>query len=73
MDSIKKARKRVGMSLSQVAERCGLLPEAVARAEREGIDPKASTVGRIAAALGLPVCELYPKTGHERRGKAKRA
>jgi transcriptional regulator with XRE-family HTH domain len=69
MDSIKKARKRVGLSLTEVADRCGMLSQAIARAERTGIDPKASTVATIAEALGLPVCELYPRTGHERRQK----
>jgi transcriptional regulator with XRE-family HTH domain len=71
VDSIKRARKAAGMSLAQVSQRCGLLPETIARAERAGIDPKASTVARIAKALGVPVCELYEKTGHERR-KAKK-
>ena len=63
MDSIKRVRKKMGFTLSEVAEGSGLLPEAVARAERKGIDPRASTVGRIAKALGVPVCELYPSSG----------
>ncbi len=70
VDSIKRARKAAGMTLAQVSERCELLPESIARAERAGTDPKASTVAQIAKALGVPVCELYEKTGHERR-KAK--
>ena len=48
---------------------------AVARAERDGIDPRASTVDAIAKALGVPVCELFEESGHERqrrRPKGKR-
>jgi hypothetical protein len=36
----------------------------VARAERDGQDPRASTVLAIARALHAPVCELYGETGH---------
>lgn len=71
MDAIKRVRKAKGMSLSEVAERCGLLPEAVARAERTDTDPRASTVARIAGALGVPVCELFGESGHERRSRKK--
>ena len=56
-----------GMSLADVADRAGLFREAVARAERPGIDPRASTVAALARALGVPVCELYDESGHERR------
>ena len=73
VEKIKTIRKRLGLSLADVAERCGLHPQAIARVEREGFDPKASTVAKIAEALGVPVCELYPKTGHERRRKTRKA
>ena len=73
VESIKRVRKAKGVSLSHVAERCGLHAEAVARAERAGIDPRASTVAAIAKGLGVPVCELFEESGHERRRtKAKR-
>ncbi len=55
------------MSLSQVADASGLHRVAIARAEREGYDPRASSVAAIAKALGLPVCELFEETGHERQ------
>jgi transcriptional regulator with XRE-family HTH domain len=54
------------MSLADVADRSGLLRQAVARAERAGIDPRASTVAAIAKALRVPVCQLFERTGHER-------
>ena len=67
VDSIKRVRKAVGMSLTQVAEGSGVHRMAVANAERKGVDPRASTVAAIAQALGVPVCELFERTGHERR------
>ncbi len=72
VDSIKRTRKRRGLTLSEVAAGSGLLVQAVARAEREGIDPRASTVAAIAKAMGVPVCELFEDSGHERRRGRRR-
>ena len=71
MKSIKRARNTRGLSLADVAHRTGFLRQAIARAERAGVDPRASTVAAIAKALGVPVCELFEETGHERRRKAQ--
>lgn len=73
MESIKRARKAHGLSLTDVAKASGLHPEAVARAEREGIDPRASTVQTIAKALDVPVCELFEESGHERQRRKPKA
>jgi transcriptional regulator with XRE-family HTH domain len=71
--SLKHARKAKGLTLAEVAERTGLLDEAIARAEREGTDPRFSTVTKIAAALGVPLCELVEGTPkHEHRAKKRR-
>jgi transcriptional regulator with XRE-family HTH domain len=67
MESIKRTRKRCGLSLTQVAGRTGLYREVVARAERAGTDVRATTLTAIARALGVPVCELFEASGHERR------
>jgi transcriptional regulator with XRE-family HTH domain len=69
MERIKRVRKSLGLTLRQVAERSGLLPEGVARAERKGQDVRASTVAAIARAMGVPVCELFEESGHERKRK----
>jgi transcriptional regulator with XRE-family HTH domain len=66
MESIKRVRQARGLSLADVAGRSGLLRQAIARAERQGIDPRASTVAAIADALRVPVCQLFERTGHER-------
>jgi transcriptional regulator with XRE-family HTH domain len=66
VERIKRVRKAAGMTLAEVGKRAGLLPEAVARAERAGIDPRASTVAAIAKALRVPVCELFEEPGHGR-------
>jgi transcriptional regulator with XRE-family HTH domain len=50
-----------------LADRTGLFRQHFARAERAGVDPRASTVATIAKALGVPVCELYEVSGYERR------
>jgi len=47
------------MSLTQLGERAGIDRTAIARAERKGYDPRASTLSAIAKGLGVPVCELF--------------
>ena len=65
MESIKRARKRSGLSLTDVSARTGLYREVIARAERSETDVRATTLAAIAKALGVPVCELFEVTGHE--------
>ena len=71
--SIKQARKRSGLSLTAVSPRTGLYREAMARAERPDTDVRATTLAAIAKALGVPVCELFEVTGHERRRRERTA
>ena len=71
MESIKRMRKRLGMTLAEVAAGAGMLPEAIARAERAGTDLKASTIALIARAMKVPVCELFEDSGHGRKRKKK--
>lgn len=73
MDSIKRVRKARGVSLAELAAKTGLLGPALARAEREGTDAKASTVSLIAKALGVPVCELFEESGHGRQRRKRKA
>jgi transcriptional regulator with XRE-family HTH domain len=73
VESIKRVRKALGVSLADVAKRSDLHREAVARAERAGIDPRASTVAAIADALQVPVCKLFERTGHERSRTDRKA
>jgi transcriptional regulator with XRE-family HTH domain len=67
VQSIKQARKARGLSLTEVAERSGVHRMSIARAERVGVDVKASTLVAIAKALGVPICELFEESGHERQ------
>lgn len=67
MESIRRARLKVGLTVTDVADRTGFLPPAIHRAERANVDPRASTLARIAKALGVPVCALFPEDGHGRR------
>lgn len=73
MESLKRARKAQGVSLTELAQRSGLHREAIARAERIGTDPRASTVAAIAKALGVPACELLDEVTHHERHRRQRA
>ncbi len=72
MEQIKRVRKALGMSLAQLSGLTGLLPEAIARAERKGQNPRASTIAVIAKGLGVPVCELFEESGHGRKKRTKK-
>lgn len=73
VEALKRLRKARGMTLAEVAKNCGLHPEAVARAERAGVDPRFSTVVAIADAIGAPLCQVHDKaTKHERHRKRPR-
>ena len=67
MESIKRRRKALGLTLLDVATRAGLHDEAVARIERAGHDPRISSVLRVARAMGVPICELVDDPGHVSR------
>ena len=72
MESIKRVRKRAGLSLPEMAARTGLHREGIARVERAGTDLRVSTLAAVAKALRVPVCELFKESGHERRAKRRR-
>jgi transcriptional regulator with XRE-family HTH domain len=69
---IKRVRHAKGLSLAEVAARTGLFREQVARAERDGVDVRASTLSVLAKALGVPVCQLFENSGHEAAKRRQR-
>lgn len=73
MLGLKHARKTKGLSLAELAERTGIHPVSLARAERPEQDVKVSTVLAIAKALDVPVCELIDEgTHHAEHHKRRR-
>lgn len=72
MERLKAMRRARGMSLTDVAEATGLLRTAIARVERDDVDPRISTVVAIARALRVPLCELIDEDAeHERHAKRR--
>jgi transcriptional regulator with XRE-family HTH domain len=72
VESIKRRRKALGLSLAELATRAGIGRENVARIESAAVDPRASNVALLAKAMGVPVCELFDKEyGHERRPRRR--
>lgn len=74
VERIKHLRKSRGLSLTDVARLAGLHSQAVARVERKGTDPRASTLAAVARALGVPVCELFHarEAGHAKGRRRRR-
>jgi len=52
--NLREARKRLGLTQEQVAERCGVHATEVSRIEAGKRDPKVSTLRRLAAAVEVP-------------------
>jgi transcriptional regulator with XRE-family HTH domain len=59
MLGIKNVRKRLGLSLTQAAERTGMHRMTFARIENAEHDPRASTLVTIARAFRVPVGDLF--------------
>ena len=57
--NIKRIRTKKGLTQLQAAKLCGMLDPQFRRYENGKSNPRASTVERIAAALSVPISELY--------------
>lgn len=59
---IKEARKKKGLSQSELAEKSGVSQPAISKIERGDRSPNIITIGMLAAALDIPVSELMGDT-----------
>jgi transcriptional regulator with XRE-family HTH domain len=57
--NLAKARQRIGISQEEVGFRAGLHPTAVGYLERGVRISRVDTVVKLAAALGVPVADLF--------------
>ena len=55
---VRDRRERLGLSISETAERCGLSTRGLELIELGDSDPKLSSVLRIAAALNIDLGEI---------------
>jgi transcriptional regulator with XRE-family HTH domain len=53
-----EARKAVGISQEELANRCGLHRTEISLLERQGREPRAGTLVKLASALGVPPEQL---------------
>jgi transcriptional regulator with XRE-family HTH domain len=70
---LRRLREQKGMTRYRLAKLSGISPEGISKLERAGSDPKLSTLYRVAAALGVQVCDLLPDHGMVRRGRRNKA
>ena len=69
--ALSRERERLGLTQTQVAARIGTSQSAVARLEGGEVDPKLSTVGRYAAAVGRRITWSVQPAGRA-RGESKK-
>lgn len=56
---IKEIRKQKGLTQKQLGDLCGMADSAIRRYENGNANPKIETLKKIAAALEVPVSELF--------------
>ena len=56
---IKALRGERGLQQRQLAEKAGLTPSMVSQIESGRLTPSLHTLGRVAAALGVPIATLF--------------
>lgn len=61
--NIRSLRRQKGLTQEKMAEMAGINPKYLGEIERGIKNPTALIVQRIAAALGVPVCEILSKEG----------
>lgn len=49
------ARANAGLTLSELSQKCGITRNTVSRIEKEKVQPRISTLGKIARVLNKPV------------------
>lgn len=58
MTKLKAARKAKGLTVQDVAERCGITPGSVSRIERGLMGTKPETAKKLAAELGIDPADV---------------
>ncbi len=63
---IKGLRAERGLQQRQLAEKAGMTPSMVSQIEAGRLTPSLPTLGKLAAALGVPIGSLFEPTPHGR-------
>jgi transcriptional regulator with XRE-family HTH domain len=63
---IKGMRAERGLQQRQLAEKAGMTPSMVSQIEAGRLTPSLPTLGKLAAALGVPIASLFEPTPHGR-------
>ena len=71
--TLRSARTDRGLSVNALAERSGVSRAMIAKIERGEAQPTAVLLGRLSAALGLTLSELFARTEGETPRLARRA
>lgn len=69
-ESIKRIRKRSGLTQKQLGEKCGMKQTIIAQYEHGRRTPKIETLQKIANSLGVPVSQIYGWDNHLNDSKA---
>ncbi len=69
--SIRRARKRQGLTIQQVAETSGLSISFISQVERDLVSPSVTSLQKISRALGMQIGGFFEERG--RSGRVVRA
>ena len=65
--AVRHLRRRYGLTQEELAKKAGIARVTLARIEAGSVDPAASTLRKLAAALGVTVDVLFDVFGEARR------
>jgi transcriptional regulator with XRE-family HTH domain len=72
-ERIKALRAERGLQQRQLAEKAGLTPSMVSQIESGRLTPSLPTLGKLAAALGVPIASLFESSPNGRLHITRRA
>jgi transcriptional regulator with XRE-family HTH domain len=61
--TVRRLRRRAGLTQEELSERAGIGRATLARVEAGSVDPAASTLRKLAVALGVGVGDLFGEEG----------
>jgi transcriptional regulator with XRE-family HTH domain len=70
--TLSAVRAERGLTVQALAERSGVSRAMIGKIERGGAQPTAALLGRLAAALGITLSELFARTEQESRRLVRR-
>lgn len=68
-ERVRELRTDLALTQETAAGRCGMQPAVLGRLERDEIDPRVSSVEKVARAFGMTMAELFDGVDWSKRAR----